>query len=397
MSFVHLHCHSEYSLLEGACRIKALAKKAAEDKMPAVALTDLGNMFGAIEFYFACKDAGVKPIVGLEAYVTSNRFEKVADREASMGPTRLVLLAMNHEGYQNLCRISTRGYQEGFYWKPRIDDQVLRECSAGVICLSGGQRGVIADRLLKNDLEGARLRARELKEIFGDRFYLEINRTGVADWDRINSQLQEIADSENIPLVATNDVYYINPEDTVIQEVLVCIGQNRTLSDETRPKLGSREFYFKKTKDMEKLFADLPQALANTVAIADRIDLKFKMKDDAGKPIYHLPTFPTENGASLLEEIQRRSNLGLELRFQEAAARDEAVPEEQKHIYRERLAFELGVIDRMGFNGYFLIVQDFINWAKTQNIPVGPGRGSGAGSLVAYSLRITDLDPIQWK
>lgn len=397
MSFVHLHTHSEYSLLEGACRIKALAKAAAAEGMPAIALTDNGNMFGAIEFYFACKDAGVKALLGMEVFVTGDRFEKKNDREAAAGPSRLVLLAMNQQGYQNLCKISSLGYQEGFYWKPRIDDRVLREYGGDIICLSGGLRGQIADLFLKEGAEGARLRIKTLKEIFGDRFYLEMNRTGIHEWDRINEFLKEVSSSEGVPLVAANDVHYLKPEDQIIQEVLVCIGQNRTLSDETRPRLGSGEFYLKKPAEMQKLFADVPEAIENTLKIADRIDIKFHLKDSAGKPIYHLPTFPTEGGISLTDEIRRRSREGLELRYQESAARGETVPEELKPEYNQRLDYELSVIDRMGFNGYFLIVQDFINWAKNNDIPVGPGRGSGAGSLVAYVLRITDLDPFPSK
>lgn len=397
MSFVHLHVHSEYSLLEGACRLKALAKKAAEEGMPAVALTDYGNMFGAIEFYFACKDAGVKPIIGLEAFVTADRFEKKNEKDAWMGPSRLVLLAMDHKGYQNLCAISSIGYQEGFYWKPRIDDSVLKAYNEGLICLTGSVRGVIPDTFLKEGPDAALARIESLKEIFGDRLYLEMNRTGLPEWDRINPFLIEASSKTGVKLVAANDVHFLKAEDQVIQDVLNCIGQNRTLSDESRPKLGSREFYFKKAAEMEKLFKDVPEALSNTVDIASRIDVKFKLKDENGKPIYHLPTFPTENGASLKEEIRRRSFEGLELRYTEAAARGETVADEQKPDYVKRLEYELSIIDRMGFNGYFLIVQDFINWAKANGIPVGPGRGSGAGSLVAYVLRITDLDPFPSK
>lgn len=397
MSFVHLHTHSEYSLLEGACRVKALAKKAAEEGMPAVALTDYGNMFGAIEFYFACKDKNVKPIIGLEVFVANDRTEKKNDRDAWLGPTRLVLLAMNQEGYRNLCRLSSIGYQEGFYWKPRIDDRALRENADDVICLSGGLRGQVADLFLKEGAEAALKRIKVLHEIFGDRFYLEMNRTGLPEWDRINPFLIQTSKDLGIPLIAANDVHYLKPDDQIIQDVLVCIGQNRTLSDETRPKLGSSEFSFKSAAQMTKLFADVPEAIENTVKLAERIDIKFKLKDDKGKPIYHLPNFPTEAGRSVAEEIRACAFQGLEERYLEAAARDETVPEDQKPLYVQRLEYELSVIDRMGFNGYFLIVQDFINWAKKNDIPVGPGRGSGAGSLVAYCLRITDLDPIPWK
>lgn len=397
MSFVHLHVHSEYSLLEAACRVKAIAKKAAEMGQPAVALTDLGNMFAAIEFFFACKDAGVKPILGLEVFVTGDRTEKKNERDAWIGPSRLVLLATSTKGYRNLCRLSSIGYQEGFYWKPRIDDAALRECSEDLICLTGGLRGQIPDMFLKEGPDAALARIEVLKEIFPDRLYLEMNRTGLPEWDRVNPFLIEASKKTGVPLVAGNDVHYMKADDQIVQEVLVCIGQNKTLSDEGRPRLGSSEFYFKSSAEMQDLFKDVPEALENTLKIAERVDIKFKLKDDSGKPIYHLPTFPTEGGVSLTEEIRRRSFEGLEVRYRESEARGETVPEELKPEYVKRLDYELSVIDRMGFNGYFLIVQDFINWAKDHDIPVGPGRGSGAGSLVAYVLRVTDLDPFPSK
>lgn len=396
MSFVHLHVHSEYSLLEAACRVKAIAKKAAALQMPAVALTDNGNMFGAVEFYFACKDQNVKPLLGLDAYVApGSRFDKKQDRDqVQTGPRRLVFLAQNTDGYRNLCKLSTIGYQEGFYWKPRIDFDVIREYNENLICLTGGLRGEVADAFLREGPDAALAKIRQLKEIFDDRLYLEMCRTGVPEWDQINPFLLEASKITGVPLVASNDVHYMTQDDQLAQEVLICIGSNKTLSDESRFRLGTDEFYFKKPEQMQSLFADVPEAIANTLQIAERCDVKFKLKDDAGKPIYHLPTFPTENGVGLKEEIARKSKAGLLERFQEAAARGETVPEEKKPDYDARLDFELGIIDRMGFNGYFLIVQDFINWAKFNDIPVGPGRGSGAGSLVAYCLRITDLDPI---
>lgn len=396
MSFVHLHTHSEYSLLEASCRLKAMAKKASEYGMPALALTDNGNMFGAIEFYFACKDQNVKPILGMDAYLApGSRLEKKQDRDqVQSGPRRLVLLAQNLQGYRQLCQLSTIGFQEGFYWKPRIDYEVLEKFNSDLICLSGGLRGEVADCFLKEGPEAALEKIKKLKNIFGDRFYLEMNRTGIADWTAINNFLIEASRITGVPLVATNDVHYMTPDDQMSQEVLICIGTNKTLQDESRFRLGSSEFYFKSPKEMEKLFRDQPQALQNTLEIAERCQLQFKLKDENGKVIYHLPTFPTEQGATLKEEIALRSHQGLQVRFEEAALRNEAIPEEKKPIYKDRLDYELSVIDRMGFNGYFLIVQDFINWAKNHDIPVGPGRGSGAGSLVAYSLRITDLDPL---
>lgn len=396
MSFVHLHTHSEYSLLEASCRLKALAKKAKEFEMPALALTDNGNMFGAIEFYFACQDQGVKPILGMEAFIAPNsRFEKKQDREASLGPRKLVLLAQNFKGYQNLCYLSTKAYQEGFYWKPRIDDELLRSHSSDLICLTGGLRGEIPDLFLKEGPDAAMKRLRELKEIFGDRLYLEMNRT-LPVWKEINQFILEASRIEGVPVVAGNDVHYLVPDDQIAQEVLVCIGTNRTLADENRQKLGSSEFYLKGPQAMRKLFEDVPEAIENTLEIANRCDVKFKLKNEQGKPIYHLPNFPTEEGRTVKEEIEYRSNLGLQERFKEMADIGKEFSPEDKERYQKRLDYELSIVDRMGFNGYYLIVQDFIGWAKKNNIPVGPGRGSGAGSLIAYVLSITDLDPLPY-
>jgi DNA polymerase-3 subunit alpha len=396
MSFVHLHVHSEYSLLEAACRVKAIAKKAAAMNMPAVALTDNGNMFGAVEFYFACKDNGVKPLLGLDAYLApGSRLEKKQDRDqVAQGPRRLVFLAQNQKGYQNLCKLSTIGYQEGFYWKPRIDYEVIKEYNSDLICMTGGLRGEVAEAFLKEGPDAALAKIRQLKEIFDDRLYLEMCRTGVPEWDQLNPFLLEASKITGVPVVASNDVHYMTQDDQIAQEVLICIGTNKTLSDEHRFRLGTDEFYLKKPEQMTELFADVPEAISNTLQIAERCDVKFKLKDDAGKPIYHLPTFPTPEGVTLKDDIARRAKEGLLHRFEEAVERGEAVPEEKKPEYFARLDFELGIIDRMGFNGYFLIVQDFIGWAKDNDIPVGPGRGSGAGSLVAYVLKITDLDPL---
>lgn len=401
MSFVHLHTHSEYSLLEAACRLKALAKKASEDQMQAVALTDNGNMFGAIEFYFACLDKGVKPIIGLDAYMApGSRLEKKQDpnqkfSEVSLGPRRLVLLAQNYKGYQNLCSLSSIGYKEGFYWKPRIDMEVLNKYNSDLICLTGGLRGEVADTYLKEGPEAALKKIRDLKEVFNDRLYLEMCRTR-PEWNQINSFIMEASKIVGVPVVATNDVHYMTPDDQIAQEVLVCIGSNKTLADDSRFQLGSSEFYFKSQSKMEALFKDIPEAIANTVEISNRCDVKFKLKDANGKAIYHLPSFPTADGRSVAEEIKFRAEAGLQKRIEDAIAKGETFSEERKKEYQDRLEYELKIIDRMGFNGYFLIVQDFINWAKNNDIPVGPGRGSGAGSLVAYSLLITDLDPIPY-
>lgn len=396
MSFVHLHTHSEYSLLEASCRLKALAKKAKEFEMPALALTDNGNLFGAIEFYFACLDQGIKPILGMDAYLApGSRFDKKQDREAYLGPRKLVLLAQSFKGYQNLCWLSSKAFQEGFYWKPRIDQELLKGFNQDLICLTGGARGEIPELFLKEGPEVALQKIRELKEIFQDRLYLELCRTLPA-FKAVNEFLLEAAKIENLPVVATNDVHYLIPDDQIAQEVLVCVGTNRTLADENRQKLGSSEFYLKSPPQMQKLFQDIPQAIENTLEIASRCDVKFKLKNDQGKPIYHLPNFPTEAGRSVKEEIEFRSLEGLHERFQEMRALGREPNEEDKKKYFDRLHYELSIVDRMGFNGYYLIVQDFINWAKKNKIPVGPGRGSGAGSLVAFVLKITDLDPLPY-
>lgn len=400
MSFVHLHVHSEYSLLEASNRVKALAKKASEYGMPACALTDNGNMYGAIEFYFACLDKGIKPILGLDAYLApnNNRHARGQDRnEIRRDLTRLVLLAQNYQGYQNLCRLSTLGFTEGFYYKPRIDDELLTRYSSDVIVLSGGLKGDVAQSFLLDGPEKAMERIEFYKNLYGDRFYLEINRTGLPEWKRVEAFLREAAESTGVKLVAANDVHYLNQDDQMSQEVLLCIGNNQTLQDESRTRLGSEQFYFKKPEQMLELFRDLPEATAATLEIAERTQIKFKLKDDKGKPIYHLPSFPVEPGLTLTQAIEKFAFQGLDERIQEIKDRGEAFSEEDRVQYSERLKFELGVIDRMGFNGYFLIVSDFINWAKSQDIPVGPGRGSGAGSLVAFCLRITDLDPMPYK
>ena len=397
MSFAHLHVHSHYSLLEATATPKQLAKKAQAYGQQALAMTDHGNMFGVIEFYFSCLDLGIKPIIGMDAYLAPfSRLQKGEHRETVQGSNRrLVFLAMNMEGYKNLCRISSVGYQEGFYYKPRIDLDVIRANNAGLICLSGSQRGLILQTYTQFGEEKALEQIREVKSIFEDRFYLEVVRTQVPGQLEFNQFLIEAAKIASVPLVASNDVHYLERDDSRAQEVLLCIGGNKTLQDETRYRLGSQEYFFKSTEQMQALFADLPQALSNTLQIADRTALKFKLKDDSGRPIYHLPTFPTQNGRSVKDEMTALCEQGLLDRFQEAAARGEAVPEDLKPQYRERLKYEIGVIDQMGFVGYFLIVQDFINWAKSKSIPVGPGRGSGAGSLASYCLKITDLDPIK--
>ncbi len=363
--------------------------------MPALAITDFGNMYGAVEFYFSCLAEGVKPILGLEVYLApKGRFVKGEDRDNQSPNTRLVLLAKNFEGYQNLCRISTIGFKEGFYYKPRVDLEVLKEHSSNLIALSGGLMGDVAYHFREKGAEEAKKRIEIFKEIYGSDFHLEVCKTGVPGWEEYTPFLKEAGKEFGLSLVASNEVFYQHQEDQLAQEVLICVGTNKTLMDENRFRLGSDQFYFKSPEAMRGLFRDDPELLENTLKIADQCNVKFRLKDEEGRPIYHLPSYPTQEGRSLTEEIRSLAYKGLEIRYEEAKARGEEVPESEKPEYVKRLDYELGVIDGMGFNGYFLIVQDFIKWAKENDIPVGPGRGSGAGSLVAYTLFITDLDPL---
>ncbi|MGE3974214.1 MAG: DNA polymerase III subunit alpha [Bdellovibrionales bacterium] len=393
--FVHLHVHSEYSLLEASTRIAGIVEKAKEYDQPAVALTDNGNMFGAIDFYNECKKADINPIIGLDAYIApKSRLIKGEDREGFN--TKLVLLAQSLKGYQTLCKLSSIGFQEGFYYKPRIDYDVLTQYNEDLIALTGGLEGEVPKTFLRYGPEKALEKVRKLQGIFGDRLYLELNRTGRPEWEKINQFLAEASTITGVPLVCSNDVHFLKNDEAMAQEVLICIGSNRTLQDENRYKLGSDQFYFKDSEQMHRLFQDFPGAADRTVEVAERCKLKFKFKDEAGKPIYHLPSYPVEKGVTLLQEITRLSEVGLQKRIDEAKERNEPIREEDLPKYHDRLKFEISVIDRMGFSGYFLIVQDFIGWAKVHGIPVGPGRGSGAGSLVAYSLAITDLDPMRY-
>ncbi|MBY0314917.1 MAG: DNA polymerase III subunit alpha [Bdellovibrionales bacterium] len=394
MSFVHLHVHSQYSLLEASCIPNKIAEQAAAFGMPAVAMTDNGNMFGAIEFYFACKKAGIKPIVGMDAYLAPG--SRLAKEGGKPSHTRIVLLAQSYQGYQNLCRLSSIGYQEGFYYKPRIDYDLLKQYSGDIIALTGGQFGDVPLALIKSGEELALEKLKNLKEIFNDRLYLESCRMNMPDWDRVNDFYKSASKTLDIPRVAANDVHYLKKEDQIAQEVLICIGSNKTLHDESRFRLGSDEFYLKSSDQMRNLFKDEPELCDRTLEIADRCKLEFKLKDEKGKALYFLPSYKTEPGVTLKEEVIRLTHEGLKDRFGEAERRGEAVAETDKPKYYDRLTYEINVIENMGFLGYFMIVQDFINWAKTHDIPVGPGRGSGAGSLVAYTLKITDLDPVRY-
>ncbi len=387
-SFVHLHVHSEYSLLDGACRVDDLCRRAAEGGAPGVALTDHGVMFGAMEFYYAARDVRLTPIVGCEAYIAPRgRFDKTVRDEA-----HVTLLAADLVGYRNLVALISKGFLEGYYYKPRIDMDLLAKHHDGLIVLSGCMSSLCAQPLLRDDYAGAKKAAQSFVDIFGDRFYMEIMRHGIPEQDIVNTGLIKLAREMRIPLVATNDSHYLNRADAQAHDVLLCIGTGKTVQDTSRMKFMTDEFYVKSSEEMRELFADVPDACDNTLEIAKRIDIKIPEKQ-FNIPIYPVPEpeggvglFGVQNPEEYLRDI---CEAGLVARYgAERAANDTAL--------RERLDYELGVINKMGFASYFLIVWDFIKYARDRDIPVGPGRGSAVGSVVSYVLRITDLDPIKF-
>ncbi len=394
MSFVHLHLHTQYSLLDGANKIKSLIPKVKDLGLPAVAMTDHGNMFGAVEFYKTAVAAGVKPIIGCEMYVAPGDRrdrQKVVrgDDVEGAGNYHLILLAMNEQGYRNLCRLVTLGYTEGFYYKPRIDKELLRELNGGLIALSGCLASEVNQAIQLGSLERARAVMAEYREIFDGRYYVEIQDNHLAEQERSNAALVDLAGELGLPLVATNDCHYLEPEDAHAHEVLLCIQTGKTFNDPNRWKFGTDQLYVKGADDMLRAFPKYPEAIANTVEIAARCDFEMQF----GR--YQFPVFAVPENVTLEEQLERQVRAGLEERL--AVLRKSAGWSDAKEAeYRERLDVELGVIENMGFAGYFLIVADFTNYAKRQGIPVGPGRGSAAGSLVAYALRITDLDPLPY-
>jgi len=390
MSFVHLHLHTEYSLLDGASRPEALAKRVAQLGMPACAITDHGNMFGAVEFYNEMKGQGVKPIIGCEMYMAyGSRFEKssVEDQQADAGSNNhLIVLAANNQGYKNLVKLVSAGYTEGFYYKPRIDKELLREHREGLIVLSSCLKGEVSQNLANGNYGRARDAALQFKDILGaENFFLEIQDHGIPDQQKIVPMMARLGEETGLQLVATNDSHYLSKDDAFAHEVLLCIGTGKTLGDEKRMKFYSDDFYVKGPDEMVRVFRDYPEAVANTARIAERINMSLDVKG------HHLPNFPVPAGKNIdgyFEEIVRK---GLDRRM--------ALPKRRKHElqeYRDRLDTEIEIIKSMGFPGYFLVVWDFIKYAKDNGIPVGPGRGSAAGSLVAYSMGITDVDPLEY-
>lgn len=378
--FVHLHVHTQYSLLDGACRIKELIKKAVEYNMPALGMTDHGNMFGAIDFYQTAKAHGIKPIIGCEAYVATNgsRFEKTPRQKGST--SHLVLFARNNTGYRNLIKLVSAAYLEGFYYFPRMDKEILSQHADGLLCTSACLKGEVAWHLRQGDYNAALKSADEFAQIFGKgNFYLELMSHGIDDQKIVNEGLVKIAKDLDLPLVATNDVHYLEQSQSAAHDALLCIQTQTTLSDPKRMRLYNDQFYFKDPMAMKHEFSWIPEALTNTVEIADKCNLEMDFDT------FHLPVFDTPKGKSKEVYLRELCEEGLPKRYEKIT--DEI---------RERLDFELGVIEKMGFGGYFLIVGDFIQFAKDHGIPVGPGRGSAAGSIVSYLLGITDLDPLKY-
>jgi DNA polymerase-3 subunit alpha len=383
--FTHLHLHTQYSLLDGAIRVKDLFPRVLEMGMDTVAVTDHGNMFGAIDLYTAAKKHGVKLIFGCETYVAAtDRSDRTNRRNY-----HLVLLAKNQVGYKNLSYLNSMGYLEGFYYNPRIDKQILKDHSDGLIGLSACLGGEVAQTLLKQGIAEAEKVALEYKSLFADGdFYLELMPNKLPEQEQLNDEYRRMGPKLGIPLVATNDCHYVYRDDAKAHDILMCIQSGKTTSDQKRLKHTVTEYFMKNASEMEEAFRDLPEVMENTVEIAKRCNVELEL----GNP--QLPRFKVPPDHTLDSYLDKVVADGLERRFREMAERGERFDPDE---YRERLAHELGVIKKMEYSGYFLIVWDFINWAKEHGIPVGPGRGSGAGSLVAFSMRITDINPMTFK
>jgi DNA polymerase-3 subunit alpha len=379
--FVHLHNHSEYSLLDGACRIDRMVERAHEFRMPALALTDHGNMFGAIRFYDKASQRGIKPIIGMEAYLDPRGHATRSEGRAWEGLTHLVLLAKNLDGYRSLMRLSTVGYLEGFYYRPRIDLELLREHNAGLLAMTACLRGAPARHVLSGSIDSARESIIEFLEIFGEgNFYLEVQNHGLPEEAKIRKVYAELSAELGVPLVAANDCHYLTREAAPAHDVLLCIQTGKEIDDPNRMRMPNDEFYMKSPDEMRELFADLPEAYENTIEVAEKCNLSLEFG------AVHMPRFPIPEGyADASEHLAALARDGVERRY------DEVTPEVE-----DRVSKELGLIDEMGFAGYFLIVHDFIHEAKRRGIPVGPGRGSAAASIVSYALGITELDPLRF-
>ena len=390
--FVHLHLHTQYSLLDGAIRLDSLLKKAGEYKMPSIAITDHGNMFGAVDFYQTAKKYGIKPIIGCEVYVApKSRLEKSTQEGISDSSYHLILLAKNTTGYKNLVTLVSAGYLEGFYYRPRIDKEILAKHTEGLIALSSCMKGEVQRLILKGQEEEAYKSASFYKELMGERrFYLEIQDHGIPEQKDINKTIIEMAKRLSIPLVATNDCHYMDKSDAEAHEVLLCIQTGKTVNDPKHMKFTTDQFYFKSPEEMKLLFKEVPEAISNTLEIADRCNLEIRFDQ------IHLPRYDIPSDSTLDGYLRDMAIHGLEKRLKQWSVVSGQLSEEIREMYFKRLESELKIIKAMGYSGYFLIVWDFIDYARRIGIPVGPGRGSAAGSLVAYALRITDLDPIKY-
>lgn len=388
--FTHLHVHTQYSLLDGAIRIDDLLAKCHEYGMKSVAITDHGAMFGCLEFYVKAKKSGLKPIIGCEFYIApESRFDKKA-KSAGQAAFHIVLLAMDFQGYKNLLKLASIAQMEGFHYKPRIDKEVLAQHNKGLIAMTACLHGEVPYLLSKADEpEEARAAAIELKTIFGDRLYFEIQENGIPEQNTVNRELQRLSRELDIPLVATNDCHYLNQHEAEAHELLLCIQTGKTILDPNRFKFSTNQLHFKSPEEMVKEFSYCPEAIKNSGVIAQRCNLDLDFSN------HYFPDFPVPEGESLDSLFENGAREGFKKRMLSIRKQKEITPELEK-TYLDRLEMEIEVIKTMGFPGYFLIVADFIIWAKQNNIPVGPGRGSGAGSLVAYSMEITDIDPIPY-
>ena len=379
MSFVHLHVHTEYSLLDGACRIDRMMDRVKELGQSAIAITDHGVMYGCIDFYKAAKAAGIKPIIGCEVYVTRRRMENRV-HGIDNDPYHLVLLCENRTGYENLCKLVSEAFTHGFYGKPRVDLELLSQYHDGLIATSACLAGGVAQCLLEDDYNSAKEYALKMADIFGpEHFYLELQDHGIEEQIAVNQGVQRLARETGLPLVITNDAHYLRKEDASMQDVLLCIQTGKTVDDTNRMKFQTEEFYLKSEEELRQLFPHDHEAFENTAKIAEMCNLEFTFHE------YHLPSFPVPEGMTNEEYFRQLCYAGFRERYTNP-------PDE----YTDRLEYEIGIISKMGYVNYYLIVWDFIRYAKEQGIPVGPGRGSGAASIVAYCLHITEVDPMQY-
>jgi DNA polymerase-3 subunit alpha len=391
-SFVHLHVHTEFSLLDGAIRIKQVFNKAGQLGMEAVAITDHGNIFGAVQLFKEAEKTNIKPILGCEVYVApGHRQERGPSSDGRPNAYHLILLVKNHEGYKNLSRLVTLGHLEGFYYHPRVDMELLKEFNGGLIALSACLKGTIPHLINGGRVEEAKEKACEMSRIFdNDRFFLEVQANNLPEQIKTNKVLKELAQDLSIPLVATNDCHYLNKEDSEAHDALLCIQTGKTIDDPKRMRFSKDEFFFKTRDEMASALGGLEEAIDNTAHVARLCQYEMSFGE------YKYPVFQVPEKTSLEAILKESAHKGLQQRLAQKEGEDGPLSPDLKNDYEERLAFELEIIINMGFAGYFLIVADFIDYARRSDIPVGPGRGSAAGSLVAFCLNITNIDPIRY-